>query len=73
MPNGFPLTAFEIELNGNEAQQRDEHNSAVDAARGAIAECLRLVKIQAKGASGDWSEVIARLEELPDELPAVRS
>lgn len=55
------------------AEARDEHNSAVDAARGAIAECLRLVKVQAKGATGDWSEVIARLEELPEALPELRS
>jgi hypothetical protein len=72
MANGFALSAYEMDLNDAEARVRDDHNSCVEAARGAIAECLRQVKIQAKGATGDWSELIARLEELPEALPEIR-
>lgn len=56
-----------------EARERDETNSEIDAARGAIEECIRKVMIQAKGSAADFSEVDDLLDQALRALPAMRN
>jgi hypothetical protein len=73
MANGFALSAYEMDLNDAEARVRDETNSEIEAARGAIKECIRLVTAQAKGSAADFSEVDDLLDQALRALPEVRS
>jgi len=70
---GEAVPQWAIDEMEQEARARDETNAEIDAARGAITECIRKVDIQAKGSAADFSDVRNLLDDALKALPEIRS
>lgn len=55
-----------------DADEEFETASEIEAARGAIQECIRKVEIQANGSRHDFRDTITGLEDLLSELRSER-